>query len=105
MKLFLTKHTILLSFNDDCFLIYQSATRKGLIVEKSFTIEDFSNIKEANVYFVSRKQIEEDEFKKLWKVMLESDYDIQRQISQRQGNSVQYEWWREEDAYLDGEKS
>jgi|TARA_B100001094_G_scaffold61282_1_gene56961 hypothetical protein len=81
---------------------------KFVLVDKLDNItdrKDFSNIKEANVYFVSRKQIEEDEFKKLWKVMLESDYDIQRQISQRQGNSVQYEWWREEDAYLDGEKS
>ena len=67
--------------------------------------KDFSNIEEANGYFISRKQIEENEFKKLWKVMSESDYDTQRQISQRQGISVQYEWWREEDGYLDMEKS
>ena len=45
MMLTITKHTILINFNDDCFLIYQSATRKGIIVEKSFLIEDFSNAK------------------------------------------------------------
>ena len=45
MKLFFTKHTILFDFNDSCFLIYQSATRKGIIVEKSFTIEDFKILK------------------------------------------------------------
>ena len=81
---------------------------KFVLVDKLDNItdkRDFSNIEEANKYFISRKQIEENEFKKLWKVMSESDYDTQRQISQRQGSTVQYEWWREEDAYLDGEKS
>ena len=39
---------------------------KFVLVDKLDNItdrKDFSNIKEANVYFVSRKQIEEDEFK------------------------------------------
>ena len=81
---------------------------KFVLVDKLDNItdkRDFNNIEEANKYFISRKQIEENEFNKLWKVMSESDYDTQRQISQRQGSTVQYEWWREEDAYLDGEKS
>jgi hypothetical protein len=81
---------------------------KFVLVDKLDNItdkRDFSNIEEANRYFISRKQIEENEFNNLWKVMLQSDYDTQRQISQRQGSTIQYEWWREEDTYLDGEKS
>ena len=81
---------------------------KFVLVDKLDNITDrgdFSNKKEANNHFISRKQIEEGKFNKLWKVMTEEHYDTQKELAQRQGSWVQYEWWKEEDAYLDGEKS
>tara|TARA_A100001515_G_scaffold141473_1_gene138520 strand:- start:593 stop:847 length:255 start_codon:yes stop_codon:yes gene_type:complete len=48
----------------------------------------------AKMYFVGRKQIEEKEFDKLWKVLSETDYDRQRELANREGK--QYEWWKDE---------
>ena len=42
------------------------------------------------------------EFNKLWKVMTENDYDMKFKSSLQ---NRQVEWWKEEDSYLDGEKS
>ena len=48
---------------------------------------------------VKRKQIGKKEFDNMWRVMSETDYDTQRELSNREGK--QYEWWREEETYLD----
>jgi len=56
----------------------------------------------AEHYFMGRKQIEEKEFDKLWKVLSETDYDRQRDLSNR--DNKQYEWWKEEQSYLDIDK-
>jgi len=48
----------------------------------------------AKMYFVGRKQMEEKEFDKLWKVMSETQYDNNRDISNRENK--QYEWWKDE---------
>ena len=56
----------------------------------------------AKMYFVGRKQMEEKEFDKLWKVMSEDHYDTQRDLANRQGK--QYEWWKDDQSYLDIDK-
>ncbi len=48
----------------------------------------------AKMYFVGRKQMDEEEFDKLWKVMSETQYDRQRELSDRENK--QYEWWKDE---------
>ena len=45
------------------------------------------------------KQIEENEFDKLWKVLSETDYDRQRELANREGK--QYEWWKDEPKHPD----
>ena len=57
----------------------------------------------ATTYFQGVKQMpDRDEFNKLWKVMTENDYDMKFKSSLQ---NRQVEWWKEEDSYLDGEKS
>ena len=53
----------------------------------------------AKTYFMGIKQIEEKEFDKLWKVMSEQQYDTQKDLANRQGK--QFEWWRDDQGYLD----
>ena len=56
----------------------------------------------AKTYFMGVKQIEEPEFDKLWKVMSEQHYDTQRDLANRQGK--QYEWWKDDESWLDIDK-
>ena len=57
----------------------------------------------ARTYFIGRKQIDEQSFDKLWKVMSESEYDTQfkNNLQNRQMGGMKYEWWKEEETYLD----
>jgi hypothetical protein len=57
----------------------------------------------ATTYFQGVKQMpDRDEFNKLWKVMTENDYDMKFKSSLQ---NRQIEWWKEDDGYLDLEKS
>ena len=56
----------------------------------------------AKTYFMGVKRMEESEFDKLWKVMSEQHYDTQRDLANRQGK--QYEWWKDDQSYLDIDK-
>ena len=57
----------------------------------------------AKTYFKGMKKMPEDnDFDKLWKVMSEKQYDTQFKSTLQ---NRQIEWWKEEDSYLDGEKS
>ena len=57
----------------------------------------------ATTYFQGIKKMSDTiEFNKLWKVMTENDYDMKFKSSLQ---NRQVEWWKEEDSYLDGEKS
>ena len=47
----------------------------------------------ARTFFIKRKQIVEESFDKLWKVMSEKEYDTQYTASLQ---NRQYEWWKEE---------
>ena len=49
-----------------------------------------------------KKMPDQEDFHKLWKVMSEREYDVTFKSSLQ---NRQIEWWKEEDSYLDGEKS
>ncbi len=54
----------------------------------------------AKTYFVGRKKIDEESFDKLWKVMTQKEYDTQYKASLQ---NKQYEWWKDEETYLDAD--
>jgi len=57
----------------------------------------------ATTYFQGVKKMpEQKDFHKLWKVMSEQEYEL---IFKSALQNRQIEWWKEEDDYLDGEKS
>ena len=57
----------------------------------------------ATTYFQGVKQMpNREDFEKLWKVMSELEYES---IFKTTLQNRQVEWWKEEDSYLDGEKS
>ena len=58
----------------------------------------------AKTYFKGVKKMPEDkDFDKLWKVMTEQEYDNQFKATLQ--NQRKYEWWKDEESYLDVEKS
>ena len=58
----------------------------------------------ARTYFIKRKQIGDEEFDGLWKVMAELRYDQNLRNSIRlNGSQHQNEWWKD-DEYLDIDK-
>jgi len=59
----------------------------------------------AKTYFIGRKRIEEQSFDKLWRVMSESEYNIhfKNNLQNRQMDKMKYEWWKEEETYLDAD--
>jgi hypothetical protein len=57
----------------------------------------------AKTYFKGVKKMPEDkDFDKLWKVMTEKEYDEQFKATLQ--DQRKYEWWKEEESYLDIEK-
>ena len=79
---------------------------KYVMVDKSDTIinkvELSSNegITGAKTYFVRVKNIEENKFDEMWKVMSEEEYDKNYKLHTRKPSS-EYKWWREENTNLD----
>jgi len=69
------------------------------IIDKVELDSNYDN-KAAKMFFVGRKQIDEKEFDKLWKVMSSTDYDRKFRASLQ---NRQVEWWKE-DEYLDIDK-
>ena len=57
----------------------------------------------ARTYFIGIKRIEEKEFDKLWKVMSSKSYDMnfKNTLQNRQLENRKYEWWKDEETYLD----
>ena len=57
----------------------------------------------AKTYFKGVKKMPEDkDFDKLWKVMTEQEYDNQFKATLQ--NQRKYEWWKDEESYLDIDK-
>ena len=70
------------------------------------TVELGSNvgISGAKTYFKGVKQMPKDEdFDKLWRVMSESEYEthFKNNLQNRQMDKMKYEWWKDEETYLD----
>tara|TARA_Y100000114_G_C11731916_1_gene314084 strand:+ start:676 stop:981 length:306 start_codon:yes stop_codon:yes gene_type:complete len=57
----------------------------------------------AKTYFRKIKELDEQAFDKLWKVMSKTEYDrtFKNSLQNRQMGKMKYEWWREEETYLD----
>ena len=55
---------------------------------------------------MGRKQLNEKEFDKLWKVMTEDEYDLQFKatLQDRQLGKRKYEWWKDDEGWLDIDK-
>ena len=57
----------------------------------------------AKTYFRKRKELDEEAFDKLWKVMSKTEYDrtFKNNLQNRQMGKMKYEWWKDEETYLD----
>ena len=60
----------------------------------------------ARTYFIGTKNIEEKEFDKIWRVMTEEQYNtnFKNNLYNRQMDKRKYEWWKDEETYLDIDK-
>mgnify|MGYP006131756783 FL=1 len=79
-----------------------------VLVDKYDNINNRAEISEdvdAKDYFMKVKKIDENGFDEVWKVMTIDQYDRIMNQSRRNNGSRQIEWWKEEDSYLDIEKS
>ena len=79
-----------------------------VLVDKYDNINNRAEISEgvdAKNYFMKVKQIDEEGFDKVWKVMTIEEYDRIQHQSLRNNGGRQIEWWKEEGDYLDLEKS
>ena len=75
-----------------------------VLVDKGDNIVDRVDLQDVGIngamtYFVGRKQIPYENFIQLWKVMSSTEYDRRLKESNRQNK--QFEWWKEDDGYLD----
>ena len=59
----------------------------------------------AKHYFIERKKIDEESFDKLWKVMTKKEYKLNEEAFMRKPSSEGMDWWKEEENYLDIDKS
>ena len=80
---------------------------KWVLVDKYDNIKSRAELhsgygkKSAKKYFVDKKNLDESSFDKIWRVMSEEEYEaIQRSSLQNK----QYEWWKDEESYLDIDK-
>ena len=57
----------------------------------------------AKTYFIGIKRLDEKDFDKLWKVMSKTEYDrvFKNNLYNRQMGKMKYEWWKDEETYLD----
>ena len=72
-------------------------------INTSVELEEQIGLHGATAYFQGVKKMPNDEdFDKLWRVMTKDQYDTQFKTTLQ---NRQVEWWKEEDSFLDGEKS
>jgi len=70
-------------------------------ITKNFVVVDCFAKMEGMIPIEEFKQ--DKDFDKLWKVMTEQEYDNQFKATLQ--NQRKYEWWKEEESYLDIDKS
>ena len=72
-------------------------------INTSVELEEQIGLHGATAYFQGVKKMPNDEdFDKLWRVMTKDQYDTHFKTTLQ---NRQVEWWKEEDSFLDGEKS
>ena len=79
-----------------------------VLVDKYDNINNRAEMSEdvdAKDYFMKVKKIDENGFDEVWKVMTIDQYNRIMNQSLKNNSSRQIEWWKDEDSYLDGEKS
>ena len=71
----------------------------------SVDLESEVGISGAKTYFIGIKQLDEEEFDKLWKVMTKEQWDTQFKLGLqgRQNEKLKYKWWEEDKAITDEE--
>ena len=80
---------------------------KWVLVDKYDNINSTAELhsgygkKAAKSYFVDIKKIDESSFDKLWKVMSDEEYES---VFRATLQNKQYEWWKDEESYLDIDK-
>ena len=87
-------------------------TLKYLLVDKydevvtRVDLGDDIGISGARTYFIGTKKLDESSFDELWRVMTEEQYDtnFKNNLQGRQLGKRKYEWWKDEDSYLDIDK-
>ena len=62
---------------------------------------DSNSIDEAKNFFISVKQIDEEKFNNLWKVMKRDEYDTNLKNAIRKPSSEGYQWWEEDKVEID----
>ena len=60
----------------------------------------------ARTYFIGTKKLDKNSFDELWRVMTEEQYDtnFKNNLQGRQLGKRKYEWWKDEESYLDIDK-
>jgi|TARA_B100001094_G_scaffold223340_1_gene217485 hypothetical protein len=71
----------------------------------SVDLESEVGISGAKTYFIGIKQLDEEEFDKLWKVMTKEQWDTQFKLGLqgRQNEKLKYKWWEEDKQIVDEE--
>ena len=94
-----------------CSVSYQIKRRRELkyyLVNKLDEIADKVDMSDvgpngARTYFIGRKQIDANEFDKLWTVMTEEEWNtnFKNNLQNRQMGKMKYKWWEEDKAETD----
>ena len=80
---------------------------RWVLIDKHDNIVDTTELhsgygkKAAKMYFGGRKRMEESSFDKLWKVMSDEEYES---VFRATLQNKQYEWWKDDQSYLDIDK-
>ena len=80
---------------------------KWVLVDKYDNINSTAELhsgygkKAAKSYFVDIKKMDESSFDKLWKVMSDEEYES---VVRATLQNKQYEWWKDDQSYLDIDK-
>ena len=67
-------------------------------INTSAVLESGVGLSGAKTYFLGLKNIDEENFDKLLKVMTKEQWDLQFKVNlqNRQNGALKYEWWKEE---------
>jgi hypothetical protein len=80
-----------------------------VMIDKSYDIVntiEAESLSHAEEYFVSRKQfVDKDTFDSLYKVLSKKEYNLNQEAFRRKPSSDSIHWWKEEESYLDIDKS